>query len=344
MAIVYLLTGLQPGEDAPVTESEKVEPYTETELIVYTAVEQDDLKRYSEAFNEDHPEIQVRWIQDSTGIITNRLIAEKKHPQADVVWGLSAISLMVLKEQDLLQPYAPRGVEKLDKKFVDPSAEIAWTGMDAWVATICYHPETLTGKGLTPPHSWQDLADARFEGLITMPNPVSSGTGFMNVSAWLQIFGEEKGWEFMDALHRNIGWYTRSGSMPCQLVASGAIAIGVSFAYRGAQLKATGVPIELITPTEGVGWDMEASAIIRGTSKLEAAKVLMDWSVSEKANALYNQNYAVIAMPGLAKPVPGYPENIQAAMIKNDFQYAAQNRKSILEEWQRRYGAKTQVE
>jgi iron(III) transport system substrate-binding protein len=175
-----------------------------------------------------------------------------------------------------------------------------------------------------------------------MPNPNSSGTGFLDVSSWLQMFGEEEGWAYMDALHQNIARYTHSGSKPCKMAGAGETVVGISFAFRGAKEKAAGAPIEIIVPEEGVGWDMEASGIIAGTPKLEAAKTLIDWSISRTANEMYNTGYAVVAMPGVAKPVPHFPENLIEKMIDNDFEWAANNRERILAEWQRRYDAKSE--
>jgi iron(III) transport system substrate-binding protein len=70
-----------------------------TTLTVYTAIEADDLKEYAARFNEDHPDIEVKWIRDSTGIVTAKLLAEEANPQADVIWGLAATSLMVLEQE-----------------------------------------------------------------------------------------------------------------------------------------------------------------------------------------------------------------------------------------------------
>ena len=314
----------------------------ETELTVYTAVEAEDLKKYAAKFNEDHPDIKIKWVRDSTGIVTAKLLAEKNNPQADVVWGLAATSLLLLKSEGMLEAYAPAGVEKLDPKFVDSSNPPTWVGMDAWVASVCYNTVEAKKHNLTPPKSWKDLTDAKYKGHVIMPNPNSSGTGFLDVSSWLQMFGEEGGWTYMDALHQNIARYTHSGSKPCKLAAAGEIPIGVSFAFRGAKSKAAGAPLEIIVPEEGVGWDMEATAIVAGTSKLEAAKKLVDWSITKKANEMYNAGYAVVAMPGVAKPVEHFPPNLLEKMIKNDFEFAANNRKRILTEWQKRYDSKSE--
>jgi iron(III) transport system substrate-binding protein len=319
-------------------------PAQAEELTVYTAVEADDLTKYAERFNKDHPDIEIRWVRDSTGIITAKLLAEKDNPQADMIWGLAATSLMLLKNEGMLEPYAPQGLERLDPRFVDSADPPAWTGMDAWAAVICFNTVEGERLGLPKPSSWQDLLDPVYRGHVVMPNPNSSGTGFLDVSSWLQLFGEEQGWQYMDQLHENVAAYTHSGSKPCRQAAAGEVPIGISFEFRAARLKEEGAPIDIIVPQEGIGWDMEATAIVKGTDRLDAAKTLADWSVSEAANQLYAEGYAVVAIPELAQPIEYMPEDLQSKMIDNDFDWAATNRERILAEWQRRYDVKTEPE
>jgi len=311
------------------------------ELTVYTAIEAEDLKKYAATFNEDHPDITINWVRDSTGIVTAKLLAEKDNPQADVIWGLAGTSLLLFKGEGMLEPYAPAGVEKLDPKFVDSSNPPYWTGIDAWVASVCYNTVEGEKNGVPAPTSWKDLTDPVYAGHVIMPNPNSSGTGFLDVSSWLQMFGEDGGWEYMDALHENIARYTHSGSAPCKLAAAGETTIGISFAFRGAKSKAAGAPIEIIVPSEGVGWEMEASAIVAGTGNIDDAQTLIDWTVTKKANEMYNAGYAVVAYPGVAKPVEHFPTGLLEAMIKNDFEFAANNRAAILSEWAGRYDGKS---
>ena len=316
----------------------------QTELTVYTAVEAEDLDKYAERFNAAHPDITINWVRDSTGVVTAKLLAEKDNPQADVIWGLAATSLLLMKSEGMLEPYAPAGLGELDPKFRDSAEVPYWTGMDAWVAAICVNTVEAEKNGLPMPASWEDLTDPVYQGHIAMPNPNSSGTGFLDVSSWLQIFGEDGGWDFMDRLHQNIAFYTHSGSKPCKDAARGEVPIGVSFAFRGAKSKADGAPLEIIIPTEGIGWDMEATAIVAGTDNAEAAQTLVDWSISEDANLMYNEGYAVIGIPALAQPVEHFPDGILDAMIDNDFEWAAQNRERILGEWQSRYDEKSEPE
>ena len=312
------------------------------ELTVYTAVEAEDLKKYAATFNQDHPDVKIKWVRDSTGIITAKLLAEKNNPQADVIWGLAGTSLLLMKTEGMLRPYRPAGIDKLDAKFYDGDSPPSWVGMDAWVAAVCYNTVEGAKNNLVAPKSWKDLTKPMYRGHVIMPNPNSSGTGYLDVSSWLQMFGSKGGWDYMDALHDNIARYTHSGSKPCKLAASGEIPIGISFAFRGARSKEAGAPIDIIIPREGIGWEMEASAIVKGTDNLKDAKTLLDWSISKKAMQMYNEAYAVVAYKGLAKPVKHFPPETLSRLIKNDFEFAANNRKSILAKWQARYDAKSE--
>ena len=312
------------------------------DLIVYTAVEPEELTGFAKAFEAKHPGIKIKWVRDSTGIMTAKLLAEGKNTQADIVWGLAATSLLLLKDAGILEPYAPKGVEKLDIKFVDTSKPPSWVGQRAWIASICVNTAEAKAKNLPIPKSWADLTKPVYKGHIVMPNPASSGTGFLDVSSWLQMWGEEKAWKFMDDLHKNIGIYTHSGSKPCKMAGKGEFPIGVSFAYKGAQLKAKGAPVLTVAPTEGVGWDLESFGLVKGAKNADAAKKFADWSVSKDTNVLYNDAYAVVAYPGVAKPVKFFPADLDKKMIKNDFQWAAKNRKRILAEWKKRYDSKSE--
>jgi len=313
-----------------------------TPLLVYTALETDQLKGFKDLIEAAIKDVDVRWVRDSTGIITAKLLAEKANPQADIVLGLAATSLLVLEQEGMLQPYAPRGVEKLNPRFVDTKKPPMWVGMDVWSATICFNTVEAKKRNLPKPETWKDLLKPVYRGQITMPHPASSGTGFLDVTAWLQLYGEAEGWKYMDALHENIAQYVHSGSKPCRQAGAGEFVMGISFEYRANATKASGAPIDLVIPKEGVGWDMEASAIMKTTKKLELARKVMDWSVTGEANELYAKSYAIVAMPGVAKPLPNLPADYEKMLVKNDFAWAAKNRDRILAEWNKRYNAKAE--
>jgi iron(III) transport system substrate-binding protein len=314
----------------------------QTPLTVYTALEADQIQAYQASFEKAHPEVKIKWVRDSTGIITAKLLAEKAAPRADVVMGLAASSLLLLEKENLLLPYAPKGVEKLSKAYVSEHNPPTWVGMDVWGAAICFNTAEAARLGLKKPESWKDLLKPEYKGRIVMPNPASSGTGYFDVSAWLTIYQEKGGWAYMDKLHENIGMYVHSGSKPGKLAASGEFPIGITFEYRAAKLKAEGAPIELVFPREGLGWDLEATGIIRTTRNLEAARKLADWCASREANELYEKNFAIVALPGVAKPNPMLPADFEKLLVKQDLKWSAANRDRILAEWTRRYDGKSE--
>jgi iron(III) transport system substrate-binding protein len=312
----------------------------DTELTVYTAYENDDLTAFKSAFEKSNPGIRINWVRDSTGVVTAKLIAEKENPRADVVWGLAVTSLLVLEDHDLLLPYKPKGFEKVSPKFRDDGNPPKWVGNNGWICAIIFNEAEAKKTNAPKPATWKDLANPAYRGQIVMAHPASSGTGFMYVSAWLQLYGEQEGWKFMDALHQNIARYTHSGSAPAAMAAKGEHMIGMGFDIRGSRLKEEGAPIDIIMPKDGLGWDMNAMAIIKGTKKLDAAKKLVEWGISEEANRMYGSTRSVVAMPGYAKPLPHLPKDMDARIMKQDFAWAAKNRARILAEWERRYGQK----
>ena len=313
-----------------------------TVLNVYTALETDQLKAYQESFNKTNPDIEIKWTRDSTGIITAKLLAEKSKPVADFVIGVAATSMVVFEQEGMLQPYAPAHLKSLNPRFRAASNPPAWVGMNVWGAAICYNVIELQKQGLPRIESWKDLLRPEFKGKIVMPNPNSSGTGFLDVTAWLQMFGEKGGWEFMDKLHDNVAVYTHSGSKPCVMAGNGEFPVGISFEYRANTVRAKGAPIDIIFPTEGLGWDIESFAIVKGTPQVVAAKKLADWASSREANELYAKNFAVVAWPGITTRLKYVPSDYEQRLVKNNFEKIGKERATVLAEWQKRYSTKSE--
>ena len=313
-----------------------------TELLVYTALETDQLKAYTESFQKTNPNIDLKFVRDSTGVVTAKLLAEKANPQADVILGVAASSMEIFKAEGMLAPYAPKDFSALNRKFSDAANPPSWVGMDVFAAVVCYNTVEGKKKNIPQPQTWADLAKPVYKGQITMPNPASSGTGFFDVTAWLQTMGEANGWKYMDQLHENIAQYTHSGSKPCRQAGAGEFVVGISFDFRGNDVKAKGAPVELIFPKEGLGWDIEASGIVKATKKLDAAKKLIDWTATKEANEAFAKNFVIVSHKDVKASLPNLPADLEKKLIKNNFAFSAKNRDRILAEWQKRYAAKSE--
>jgi iron(III) transport system substrate-binding protein len=313
------------------------------ELTIYSSVEADNLKIFSDRFSHAHPEIKINWVRDSTGIIQARLIAEKDNPRNDVIFGHAATDLLALDQMNWFLPYAPKGVEKLDARYRDKKPPPTWTGLWGFASAICFNTVEAAKRNIPKPVRWADLTNPVYRGQITMPNPASSGTGFLSVAGWVQIMGKDKAWSFMDGLHANIAAYSHSGSKPCNQVASGEYVVGISLPGRAAELKSKGAPIEAVIPEDGIGWEMQGVSIMKTTRNQADAKTFVDWTVSEPAMEAYASKVEVVAYPVKTPRRENMPAEVTTRMINNDFAWAAANKTALLDEWRKRYDAKTEA-
>ncbi|KPI47294.1 iron ABC transporter substrate-binding protein [Clostridioides difficile] len=324
------------------SSNSKFDNKSKGELTVYTAIEEDSIDTYLTTFKEKYPDVKLNVFRASVGDITARLLAEKDNPQADVLWGVAATSLIILDDQGMLEPYAPKDLDKINPVFKDDKEVPSWVGIDAWMTGITVNTKELKGKNIPIPSSYEDLTKPEYKGLISMPNPSSAGTGYLTVSAFIQIMGEEKAWEYMDKLHKNIGVYTQSGSAPAISAASGEYPIGISFGNRGIKLKEEGYPVQVVFPKEGSGWELESNALVKKDNIKEASKVFLDWAISKDVMNEYSKNFAVTTID-TGNPIPeGFPKKPLEQMIDNDLRLSARNREAILNKWVSKYDGKTE--
>jgi iron(III) transport system substrate-binding protein len=305
-------------------------------VVIYTAIEPEQITDYMKAVNKTLPNIEVKMLRLSTGDISARFMAEKDNMQADVIWGVAATNMMVFKNAGLLEPYVPKGLERVQPLFRDKSATPAWVGIDIYMSAFCFNTEVGKKKNLPKPESWADLTKPVYKGEIVMPNPASSGTGYLSVASILQRMKEPEGWKYLDALDKNMAEYTKSGSKPCKDAAAGERAVGVSFEYVAMKMKKDGAPVEMVLPKEGSGYEIEANGLTKKGKGNTAAKQFLDWAISDEAMALYAKYFAAVSVAGFPTP-EGLPKDVSKVVYPNDFEWSAKNRDRILAEWAKRY-------
>jgi iron(III) transport system substrate-binding protein len=314
------------------------------ELLVYSSTDADNLKYYMEEFQKDNPDIKVNVVRESTGTMAAKMMAEKDNPQADFLFEMAATVALSMESQGMFHEYTPVGMDKIDPRYVDTKEPVTWVGNYGWAGCICWNRIEAEKLGLPKPKSWAELVNPIYKGHISMPNPASSGTGFLDVSSWMQIMGEDKAWEYMDALHENVGIYTHSGSKPCKQAGAGEFPIGISWPGRAIKIIKAGAPIDMIIPEEGIGWEMQVVAIMKGTDNLPDAKRLMDWTLA-RGMELFGERQSIIADISKVKKDPELPDfydEVVAKLINNDFVWAAKNKTEIVGEWKKRYDGKSE--
>ena len=305
-------------------------------VVIYTAIENEQIAEYRKAYEKSLPGLDVKMLRLSTGDIAARFMAEKENMQADVIWGVGATNMLQFKNAGLLEPYGPKGLERIQPLFRDKATPPAWVGLDIYMSAFCYNTEVAKKHNLPKPASWADLTNSVYKGHVVMPNPASSGTGYLSVVSILQRMGEAEGWKYLDALDKNIAEYTKSGSKPCKDSAAGERAVGVSFEYVAHEMIKKGSPVEMVLPKEGSGYEIEANGLTKKGARNPGARQFLDWAITDESLKIASQFFAAVSAPGF--PVPeGLPKDISKVVFPNDFDWSAKNRDRILAEWQKRY-------
>jgi iron(III) transport system substrate-binding protein len=309
----------------------------EDRLVIYTAFEENELKTFWEQFKKDLPELAAKasYIRGSTGPTIARLEAEKANPQADVVWGVFNDYMTGAAKKGLLDPYAAKDSSSIAARFKHP--ENMWQGVTLLTVAFAVNQKKMAELKLPPPRSWADLLDPKYKGHIVMSNPSTSGTAYLLLASHAARLGEDRMWEYYDAIDKNLSQVTKSGGAPGRMAASGETPIGIALAYEVEVAKKQGAPIDVIWPSDGVAWTFEGNGLVKGAKNPRNAKRFLDWAVSKTAMA----SYAEWRGTGITRSdvqVSG-PKITDMKLIEIDFVKAGdpQYKERLVKRWQEKY-------
>jgi iron(III) transport system substrate-binding protein len=265
-------------------------PVRAAELVLYTASNPEIEKKIMEAFKKKHPEITIKAVNGSTGPMTERAIAEKANPQADVIWMINTIALEQLKAAGALEPYDPKG-SKIGPEFRDPDG--FWVAHNATVMGLAVNTKKLKEKNLPMPVTWEDLIKPIYKGQITIAAPTKSGTGLSIMSTLVDAFG----WNFIDNLHQNIFQYNESGSAAARQAGRGETVIGLSYDTALIQQVRAGVGVDMVIGRISPNV-LEGAGLLVGAPHAKEGKVFLDWLFSEEAAKVFDPYVGATAVPG----------------------------------------------
>jgi iron(III) transport system substrate-binding protein len=290
-----------------------------------------------DAFAKVEPGIKVNMLRLSTGDLGARMLAEKSNPQHDIIWGWAVTQMVDPRIMEMLEAYKPKGIDKVNTDFVDPGNK--WFATTGYFAAFCVNTEVLKKKNLPMPSSWQDLLNPVYKDQLIMPNPASSGTGYLQISSILQMKGEDEGWKFLHELDKNMGQYIKSGSKPCKLTRVGEYAVGASFAFVGVKSIQKGYPIKLVIPSEGAGYEIEVSGLMNTSKNKDDVKRFLDWLLTPEAAALYGERAAMSVVPGAVQTEDarkaGLPAEVSTVLYYMDFDWSAKNKSRVVAKWKK---------
>ena len=307
----------------------------EEKLVIYTAYEENELKTFWEQFKKDLPDLAAKasYIRGSTGPTAARLEAEKANPQADVMWGVFNDYMVSSARKGLLEPYAAKESQAIAARFKAP--DNMWQGVTLVTVAFAVNQKKIAELKLPAPKTWADLIDPKFKGHIVMSNPSTSGTAYLLLASHVSRLGEDKAFQYYDALDRNLSQVTKSGGAPGRMAASGETPIGIALAYEVEVARKQGAPIDVIFPSDGVAWTFEANGLVKGAKNPANARRFLDWAVSRSAMGSYAEwRGTAITRPDVA--VSG-PKLTEMNLLNSDFVNLAADKDRLVKKWLEKY-------
>lgn len=301
-------------------------------LTIYCGLMEDHMVKIVEEFKNETG-IQAEAVRMSSGEVLGRLRAEKDNPKASVWYGGPADAFVQAKEDGLLENYTSENAKDIPDKYKDKDG--AWTGIYVGYLGFASNKKLLEEKGVKAPESWDDLLKPEFKGQISIANPGSSGTAYTALSTMVQLKGEEKGLEYMKELNKNVKSYEKSGTAPARLAGQGEVMVGVSYLHDGIKYREEGMKdIVLTAPKEGTGYEIGATAIIKGSPDQEAAKMFIDFVLSKKGQEIGQTVGSYQFLTNTTAQAPALADEIKdTKLIDYDLDWAGKVRSELVEKW-----------
>ena len=309
----------------------------ENVMVLYGAPDRDWVAAVAAKFEKDTG-IKTPWIRASSNEMYAKIEAEKANPQGDVWFGGTGDPHFDAAEKGLLEPYCSPMMPQLHEFMRDPIGGCRVTGLYAGPLGWGVNEGLLKKLGKPMPQTWDDLAKPDYKGLIAVANPNTSGTAYTMLATILQLKGEEKGWEYLAKLHKNVAQYSKSGSAPGQLAGQGEVAIAIIFLHDVVMFAEEGFPLKAVPPADGTGYEIGGLSLIKGAPHKENAKKFIDWALTPSTQAIAKDFRSFQLQSNKATPLP--PVIIKQGVdfqhvktIKYDFLWASKNRELILKRW-----------
>jgi len=310
-----LLALLLVGASWPLLGCESCQS-ADSEAVAYTSVDQvfsEPIFKHCEAAES----LAVRGLFDteetkSTGVL-NRLIAEAKHPQADVFWSGDPVRPFLLIHKGLVEPYQSPGARGLPKGL--RSSDGTWTGFAARARVLLVNEKlVLENDG---PRSIRDLAARRFKGRAAMANPLF-GTTTMHVAALFAAWGDQEAKGFLKSLRENETRIASSNGEVKRLVSSGEVAFGLTDTDDANEALRSKAPVRVVYPDQdGMGTLVmpTVAVLMKNGPHPEAGRKLIDCLLSAEVEKRMAEGAAHMPLrPGVGVPAQVRPVSSIKAM------------------------------
>ncbi|MFC3205497.1 ABC transporter substrate-binding protein [Aquamicrobium soli] len=300
-------------------------------LTVYSSVDEENAKKLLDAFSKATG-VETQMVFLSSGPALSRIEAEKANPQADVWFGAPSENHILAKERGLTEPYASQNAAALSDEFKDK--EGYWHAIYTNPLAIGVRTDILESRKAPVPTSWEDLKNPAYKGLIQMPSPQSSGTAYALILTLIDERGEDGAFDYLKAINPNVQTYTQSGTAPSGALGVGETPLAIQFTPGFLKLTDEGYPVQVVFPSEGVGYEVAAMSILKGAKNEDDAKKLVDWMTSaDGQGALSAAKTYFLPIRSDVSGGSGVPALDKIKLVSGDPKFAAENKKRLVERW-----------
>lgn len=305
-------------------------------VVIYTAAEDERIAYLQEELDRKFPDIEIVIQSLGTGQLLSKLQAEGKNGDCDIFYDLEVVNAEIILDSD---PELFVDLSDYDFTIYDPSVtgytsrhhKYAVNGKTAGAFLV--NTAILKEKGLDVPSSYADMLKPEYEGLISMPSPKSSGTGYSYYNGMITIMGKDAGMKYFEALNPNIKEYTTSGSAPAKAAVRGDVAIAYGLLWQCVNYANENEGVEVVVPDQGLAFDLFTMGMISGHEAKNGVKDVFGYLYNELNKpqcALFNPDKIYADMP--ASKIENYPEGYEEITMNGlfDFQY----KQDLLDQWQ----------
>lgn len=296
-------------------------------ILVYSSAEDYVIEDLNQRLAETFPNYDITVEYMSTGNLAAKLAAEGTQTDCDIVQQLDYGYLAQLDAAGVLA----------DLSGYDKSAYMDDTNMsENYIiqcrvgAAVIVNTKVLTDKGLLEPASYQDLLKPEYKGLITMPSPKASGTGYMFYKSLVNAWGEEEALKYFDQLTPNILQYTSSGSGPVNALLQGEVAIGLGMTSQAVLQINEGAPLKILFFEEGSPYGLYGQTLIKGKETRPEVREVFDFLVNTYNYENAEKFYPEKIFKDKDYTLDNYPENIVYSDMSNN---SIEEKTRLLELW-----------
>jgi len=302
----------------------------------YTTFEEPLAKELFDQFEEETG-IKVEWVRLSTGEATARLEAERENPQASIWAGGVGLGHIEAKQKGLTTPYRSPSLANTPAEYIDP--EFFWAGLYIGPIAFATNIDRAKELGLEAPQGWFDIIDSKYEKLVRVANPNTSGTAYNVITTLLDIFHGDEALTFMflEQLDNSIEQYTKSGSAGGKSCAIGEIPFAIGYAHDLVRLQAQGAPIEITVPEEGTGFEIASMSLVKDGPEPVNAKKLYNFLLSKEAQEIFASWYVVPVSKNAPQEAIAIDVN-KLNTVEQDLVWDAANRERLVGRWTREIG------